>query len=54
MTSWLLPYLVLGATLGRALFVAANLAPKTCYRCGLKFERQELGERVCGCRRASS
>ncbi len=45
----LLPYLVLWATLMRALLVRAKVAPPTCGRCGLRFERQELGERVCAC-----
>jgi hypothetical protein len=37
------------ATLMRALFVKANLLPPTCARCGLRFERSSLGERVCRC-----
>ena len=37
------------ATLMRALFVKADLLPPTCARCGLRFERRALGERVCGC-----
>lgn len=50
----LLTYLVMAATLGRALLVAAKLAPSTeprpkCRRCQLPLERRALGEQVCGC-----
>jgi hypothetical protein len=37
------------ATLMRALFVKADLLPATCARCGLRFERRAMGERVCRC-----
>lgn len=37
-------------TLMRALFVKARLLPATCARCGLRLERQALGEPVCSCR----
>lgn len=37
------------ATLMRALFVKADLLPPTCARCGLRFERRAMGERVCRC-----
>jgi hypothetical protein len=50
-TSLLLPYLVLWAALVRALFVKADIAPRTCGRCGLLFERRQLGEPVCSCSR---
>ena len=50
-TALLLPYLVLWAALVRALFVKANVAPRTCARCGLLFERRQLGEPVCSCSR---
>jgi hypothetical protein len=50
----LLPYLVLAATFGRALLVAAKLAPESCYSCGLPRERRVLGERVCGCKNRSA
>jgi hypothetical protein len=50
-TALLLPYLVLWAALVRALFVKANIAPRTCRRCGLLFERRQLGEPVCSCSR---
>ena len=46
-----LPYLVLWAALIRALFVRANIAPRTCRRCGRLFERRALGEPVCSCSR---
>jgi hypothetical protein len=45
------PYLAFWATLMRALFVRARLLPPTCARCGLQFERRELGETVCSCGR---
>jgi len=45
-------YFVLCATLVRALFVQAKLAPTNCSRCGFPRERKELGERVCSCHRA--
>jgi hypothetical protein len=44
-------YLAFWATLMRALFVRAQLLPATCARCGLRFERRALGERVCTCGR---
>lgn len=50
MPAWLaLPYFVLFASLMRALLVRANLAPPTCARCGLRFERNRIGEPVCTC-----
>jgi predicted Zn-ribbon and HTH transcriptional regulator len=50
--SWLaLPYFVVWASLLRALLVRANLAPPTCARCGLRFERSRIGEPVCSCSR---
>jgi hypothetical protein len=50
MHAWMvLPYFVLWATLMRALLVRAKLVPPTCARCGLRFERRELGEPVCDC-----
>ncbi len=48
-TYMLLPYLVLWAVLMRALCIRAGLVPKSCTRCGLGFERRELGEPVCSC-----
>src|SRR6266536_490834 len=46
-----LPYLALWAALLRALLVRAAILPATCARCGLRFERQHLGEHVCSCGR---
>lgn len=43
------PYLVLCATLMRALYVAAKGEPKVCARCARPRERRELGEQLCGC-----
>jgi hypothetical protein len=43
------PYLVLWATLMRALLVRAQIAPALCARCGLKLERSQLGETICRC-----
>jgi hypothetical protein len=42
-------YLALWTALMRALFVRADLLPPTCARCGLRFERRAMGERVCSC-----
>jgi hypothetical protein len=50
-SSLLLPYLVLMATLMRALAVKAKIASPTCGRCALPLERRELGEPVCRCSR---
>ncbi len=52
----LLPYLILAATFGRALLVAAKIAPApetrdSCDRCRLPRERRALGEPICGCER---
>ena len=44
-----IPYLALWAALMRALLVKAAVLPATCARCGLRFERRELGEIVCSC-----
>jgi hypothetical protein len=45
-----LPYFALWATLMRALLVKAGVLAPTCARCGLRFERQHLGEMICSCR----
>jgi hypothetical protein len=45
----MLPYLVLWASLMRALLVRAQIAPALCARCGLKLERSALGETICRC-----
>ena len=49
--SWqLVPaYFVLWAVLFRALLVRAQLIPPSCRRCGMQFERRQLGEPVCRC-----
>jgi hypothetical protein len=50
-SSLALPYLVLAATLVRALLVKAQIVPVSCDRCGLPRERRVLGDRICGCQR---
>ena len=45
----LLPYMVLWASLMRALLVRARIAPQLCARCGRKLERAQLGETICRC-----
>jgi hypothetical protein len=45
------PYLVFWTALMRALLVRAEVLPPTCARCGLRFERRQLGEPVCSCGR---
>jgi hypothetical protein len=47
--TFLVAYLFLWATLMRALLVKARVLPPTCARCGRRYERRELGERVCTC-----
>ena len=47
--SYLIVYVLLWATLMRALLVRARVLPPTCARCGLPFERRAMGDRVCGC-----
>ena len=51
--AFVLPYLALWAALMRALLVRAEVLPPTCARCGLRYERGQLGEVVCSCARAS-
>jgi hypothetical protein len=46
-----LSYALFWITLMRALLVRARVLPPTCGRCGLRFERRVLGERVCTCGR---
>jgi hypothetical protein len=46
---FLIGYAILWATLMRALLVKARLLPATCTRCGLRYERSELGQPVCSC-----
>ncbi len=45
----ILPYLVLVATLMRALAVKADIAPPTCPHCHRPRERRHLGEQICRC-----
>jgi hypothetical protein len=47
--SILLVYLVLAATLARAVLVADHRGPSSCPRCGRPFERRVLGESICRC-----
>jgi hypothetical protein len=42
-------YVLLWMTLMRALLVRARVLPPTCARCGRRYERGRLGERVCTC-----
>jgi hypothetical protein len=42
-------YIALWATLMRALLVKVQVLPATCARCGLRVERQALGEPICRC-----
>ena len=48
-TQLLVPYMVLWAALMRALLVRARVLAPMCSRCGLKLERDRLGERICAC-----
>jgi hypothetical protein len=48
-TQLVLGYAAFWATLVRALLVAARLIPDSCRRCGLLFERRELGQSICSC-----
>jgi hypothetical protein len=50
----LILYVLLWATLMRALLVKARVLPPTCARCGLRYERKRLGQRVCRCHEHSS
>ena len=42
-------FLLFWASLMRALFVKEGILPATCARCGLRFERRGLGDRICRC-----
>jgi hypothetical protein len=44
-------YAVLWATLFKALLAKAKVIPAECARCGLAYERRELGGVVCTCDR---
>jgi hypothetical protein len=43
-------FVLLWASLMRALLVRAQVLPATCTRCGRRYERSALGEQVCTCR----
>jgi hypothetical protein len=49
--AWIAPYAMLWLVLMRALLVRARVLAPTCSRCGLKLERDRLGQRVCACAR---
>ena len=44
-------YLMFWISLMRALLVRAEVVAPMCARCGLKYERESLGARVCRCNR---
>jgi hypothetical protein len=46
-------YAVLWVTLLKALLTKARVIPARCARCGLDYERRELGQPVCGCGRSA-
>jgi hypothetical protein len=45
-------YALFWIALLRALLVRARMVAPLCARCGLKYEREFLGERVCRCERS--
>jgi hypothetical protein len=47
----LVGYAALWAVLFKTLLSRARVIPAECARCGLLFERQELGQPICGCER---
>lgn len=49
-SAFILPYLVLAATLMRALAMKAHFAAPSCGRCAKPLERRYLGEQICRCR----
>ena len=44
-------YAVLWTVLVKALLMRARVIPSQCARCGLLFERHELGQQICTCSR---
>lgn len=50
----LVGYAVLWVVLIKTLLVRARIVPAQCPRCGLHYERQELGGTICTCARGSS
>ena len=47
----LIGYAVLWVVLLKTLLMRARVIPTDCARCGLLFERQELGQAICSCNR---
>ncbi len=47
----LVGYAVLWVVLFKTLFARAHVIPGECPRCGLLYERQELGGTICTCNR---
>ncbi len=47
----LIAYGVFWATLMKPLLERAQVIPASCARCGMVFERRELGEPICRCAR---
>jgi hypothetical protein len=47
----LIGYAVLWVVLLKTLLMRARVIPTDCPRCGLHFERQELGQPICSCNR---
>ena len=52
-TQLILAYAVFWATLMKPLLERAEVIPASCTRCGKLHERQELGQTICTCSRAS-
>jgi predicted Zn-ribbon and HTH transcriptional regulator len=47
----LIGYAVLWIVLLKTLLMRAHVIPADCARCGLRFERRELGQAICCCDR---
>ena len=47
----LIGYAVLWVVLLKTLLMRARVIPAHCARCGLHFERRELGQPICSCKR---
>jgi hypothetical protein len=48
-TELLIGYAVLWVVLFKTLLSRARVIPAECCRCGLLFDRQELGQIICAC-----
>jgi hypothetical protein len=48
MLNWVVLFAVY-TTLFQGMLVAAKWLPPACARCGLRYERRRMGERVCRC-----